>query len=80
MQAARASRLSNLPRRAATQHLTARRRDLRLGPLPPHLIDRGHGGLPETGTQVEALWAIAAALERLADVVAACLGSLPRDD
>jgi hypothetical protein len=33
-----------------------------------------------TGPQADALWAIAAALERLADIVAAYLGSLPRDD
>jgi len=33
-----------------------------------------------TGPQADALWAIAAALERLADIVAAHLGSKPRDD
>jgi hypothetical protein len=39
----------------------------------------GDVDLPPTGTPAEALWAIAAALERLADVVAAYVGSLPRD-
>jgi hypothetical protein len=32
-------------------------------------------GSPKTGSQAEALWAIAAALERLADVIAATLNS-----
>jgi hypothetical protein len=33
-----------------------------------------------TGTPAEALWAIAAAIDRLADIVAANLASLPRED
>jgi hypothetical protein len=47
-------------------------------PAPDHRS--GDVGLPATGTQAEALWAIAAALDRLVDVVAAYLGSLRRDD
>jgi hypothetical protein len=36
-------------------------------------------GSPASGSQAEALWAIAAAIERLADVVAAYGANLPRD-
>jgi len=39
----------------------------------------GEDGSPTTGSQAEALWAIAAALERLADVVATYLSGPPRD-
>jgi hypothetical protein len=38
----------------------------------------GDVGLPATGSQIEALWAIAAAIDRLADAVAR-LGNPPRD-
>jgi hypothetical protein len=34
---------------------------------------------PATGSQADALWAIAAAIDRLADVVAAYVARLPRD-
>jgi hypothetical protein len=45
---------------------------------PAHPV--GEDGSPTTGSQAEALWAIAAALERLADIVATYLTGPPHDN
>ena len=45
---------------------------------PAHRV--GEDGSATTGSQAEALWAIAAALERLAAVVATYLASLSHDN